>query len=35
MNKKDTLLVLPTYTAMLEVQKSLNKMGGKTQWQNQ
>src|SRR3989304_6081204 len=35
LDKKDTLLVLPTYTAMLEVQKSLNKMGVETQWQNQ
>ena len=35
LNKKDTLLVLPTYTAMLEIQKSLNKMGAETQWQNQ
>ena len=28
MNTKDTLIILPTYTAMLEIQKNLQKQGG-------
>ena len=28
LNNKDTLIVLPTYTALLEVQKTLSKLGG-------
>lgn len=31
LDNKDTLLILPTYTAMLEIQKVLAKMGG-TRW---
>lgn len=31
LNKNDTLIILPTYTAMLELQKSLQKLGG-TKW---
>ncbi len=32
---KDTLLILPTYTALLDVQKSLNKKGATIKWQKQ
>lgn len=32
LNNKDTLVILPTYTAMLETQKSIAKLGGETKW---
>ena len=32
LNNNDTLLILPTYTALLNVQKSLDKLGTKTKW---
>ncbi len=36
MNTKDTLIILPTYTALLEVQKILNQIGRETiKWQHQ
>lgn len=36
MSNKDTLIVLPTYTALLDVQKTLNRIGEKvTKWQKQ
>lgn len=35
MNNKSTLIILPTYTALLTVQKSLNKIGESTKWQKQ
>lgn len=35
MNIKDTLIVLPTYTALLEIQKTLAKLGGSTKWHDQ
>ena len=35
MSSKDTLLILPTYTALLEVQKSLAKLGGSSKWHKQ
>lgn len=34
LNKNDTLIILPTYTAMLELQKVLQKLGG-TKWHEQ
>lgn len=34
LHTKDTLIILPTYTAMLEVQKTLSKMGS-TKWHKQ
>ena len=36
MSTKDTLIVLPTYTALLDVQKTLNRTGEKvSKWQKQ
>ena len=35
LNNKDTLLILPTYTAMLEVQKALFNVDTKAKWHNQ
>lgn len=35
LNNKNTLLILPTYTALLEVQKALRKMGAIGKWQEQ
>jgi len=35
LDTKDTLLILPTYTALLDVQKSLNKKGAIIKWQKQ
>ena len=35
MNKGDTLIILPTYTSMLEVQKILHNMGVISKWHNQ
>lgn len=35
LNNKDTLIILPTYTAMLEVQKSIGKLEGGTKWHRQ
>jgi len=35
LSTKDTLLILPTYTALLDVQKSLNKKGALVKWQLQ
>ena len=35
MSTKDTLLILPTYTALLDVQKSLNQKGSTIKWQHQ
>lgn len=35
MNNKDTLIVLPTYTALISVQGALNKLGESTKWQEQ
>ena len=35
LNTKDTLIILPTYTALLEVQKSLRKLGANTKWYEQ
>ena len=32
LNKNDTLIILPTYTALLEVQKSLSRLGGGKKW---
>lgn len=32
LNNKDTLIILPTYTAMLEIQKTLSKLGNTTKW---
>lgn len=32
LDTKDTLIVLPTYTAMLEIQKSIQKLGGLPKW---
>src|SRR3989344_4606338 len=32
LSKNDTLIILPTYTAMLEVQKILHKLGGDAKW---
>lgn len=32
LNKNDTLIILPTYTALLSVQKTLNKLGGNLKW---
>lgn len=32
LNNNDTLIVLPTYTALLKVQQSLNKMGTNLKW---
>lgn len=34
-NTKNTLIILPTYTALLKLQKLLPKMGDTTKWQNQ
>ena len=35
LSTKDTLLIMPTYTALLDVQKSLNKKGATIKWQHQ
>lgn len=35
LNTKDTLLILPTYTALLEVQKTLAKLSGTSKWHKQ
>lgn len=35
LSKNDTLIILPTYTSLLAVQKTLNGLGGQTKWQNQ
>jgi len=36
LSTKDTLIVLPTYTALLDVQKTLNREGEKVaKWQKQ
>lgn len=35
LNKDNTLIILPTYTSLLEVQETLNKLGGQTKWQKQ
>lgn len=35
LNKNDTLVILPTYTALLEVQKSLFKLAGGKKWHKQ
>jgi len=36
LSTKDTLIVLPTYTALLDVQKTLNRAGEKiAKWQKQ
>lgn len=32
LSNNDTLIILPTYTALLEVQKSLSKLGGNQKW---
>jgi len=32
LSKNNTLIILPTYTAMLEVQKNLHKLGGDAKW---
>ncbi|MDO8486962.1 MAG: MurT ligase domain-containing protein [Candidatus Curtissbacteria bacterium] len=32
LNSNDTLIILPTYTALLSVQKTLNKLGGNLKW---
>lgn len=32
LSNKDTLIILPTYTALLEVQKTLSKLTGVTKW---
>jgi len=35
LNNRDTLIILPTYTAMLEVQRTLHKVGASRQWHRQ
>ena len=35
LDTKGTLLILPTYTALLAIQKTLSRLGGQTKWQKQ
>jgi len=35
LSKNDTLIILPTYTSLLSVQKTLNELGGQTKWHKQ
>lgn len=34
-NNKSTLVILPTYSSLLEVQRTLHKLGGTAKWQSQ